>query len=183
MILVIFGAPGVGKGTQAELLSERKGIPHISTGAALRQAIEDGTELGKTAQQFVEAGKLVPDNIVTGIVRETLNHEEYKKGCILDGFPRTMAQAATLDEILKEQGREITCVLNVDVDNNEIVQRMLNRGRKDDTEEIIRERLNIYSSSTFPLLEYYKQRGKLCTIDGNGTIEDVYNRIASLIKD
>jgi adenylate kinase len=183
MILVVFGAPGVGKGTQAELLSERKGIPHLSTGAALRQAIQDGTELGKTAKQFVESGRLVPDEIVTGIVRETLAHEEYKNGCILDGFPRTMAQAETLDAILKEQGREVACVLNVDVENDEIVQRMLKRGRQDDTEEIIRERLNVYTTSTLPLLEYYKKQGKLCKIDGNGNIEEVYERISSLVKD
>ncbi|MES2765747.1 MAG: adenylate kinase [Bacteroidota bacterium] len=183
MILVVFGAPGVGKGTQAELLSQRRGIPHLSTGAALRQAIDEQTELGKTAKQFVEAGRLVPDEIVTGIVRETLTHDEFKKGCILDGFPRTMAQAEELDSMLKELGREVTCVINVDVNSDEIVERMLKRGRKDDTEEIIRERLNVYTNSTFPLLEYYKQRGKLCTIDGNGDIEDVYGRIVATLKD
>jgi len=182
MILVVFGAPGVGKGTQAELLSQRKGIPHLSTGAALRQAITEGTELGKTAKSYVEAGRLVPDEIVTGIVRETLAGAEYTQGCILDGFPRTRSQAEALDEILRETNREIDCVINVDVDGDEIVQRMLKRGRQDDTEEIIRERLAIYNASTMPLLEYYKERGKLCTIDGNAEIEEVYERISSVMQ-
>lgn len=182
MILVVFGAPGVGKGTQAELLSKRRAIPHLSTGAALRQAIAEKTGLGITAKEFVEAGRLVPDEIVTGIVKETLEHDEYKSGCILDGFPRTKAQAEALDAILQAQGRAVSCVINVDVKSDEIVRRMLNRGRQDDTEEIIRERLAVYENSTFPLLEYYKQRGKLCTVDGNSDVEEVYGKIEKVIN-
>ena len=182
MIIVLFGAPGVGKGTQAELLASRKQVPHLSTGEAFRQAIREETELGKIVKNYVESGKLVSDEIVTGIVREAMNRPEYSGGCILDGFPRTQSQAESLDAILLEAGKDISCVVNIDVANEEIIGRMLNRGRKDDTEAVIRDRLEIYNSQTAPLLEYYGSHGKLISVDGNADVETVYARIDSVLS-
>ncbi len=182
MIIVLFGAPGVGKGTQAELLAERKKVPHLSTGEAFRQAIREETELGKIAKNYVESGKLVPDDIVTGIVREAMNRPEYTGGCILDGFPRTQAQAESLDAILKAAGTEIRCVVNINVGNEEIVSRMLKRGRKDDAEDVIRHRLEVYNAQTAPLLEYYANHNKLISVDGNADVETVYARIDAVLS-
>lgn len=181
MIIILFGAPGVGKGTQAALLAERIGMPHLSTGDAFRQAIKAETPLGKTAKEYVESGRLVPDDIVTGIVREAIIKPEYTDGCILDGFPRTYVQARTLDEMLAELGRTVGKVINLETANEEIVQRMLKRGRKDDTEDVIRDRLAIYSAETAPLLDYYAAAGKLLTIDGNADVETVYERITAAL--
>ncbi|MBK9249031.1 MAG: adenylate kinase [Ignavibacteria bacterium] len=181
MIIVLFGAPGVGKGTQAELLAVRKNVPHLSTGEAFRQAIREETELGKIAKNSVESGKLVPDEIVTGIVREAMNKPEYSRGCILDGFPRTQSQAESLDIMLQKAGKEINCVVNINVANEEIVSRMLKRGRKDDAEDVIRHRLEVYNAQTAPLLEYYASHNKLISIDGNADVETVYARIESVI--
>lgn len=178
MIIVFFGAPGVGKGTQAALLAERTHVPHLSTGEAFRQAIREETAMGKTAKDYVESGRLVPDDIVTGIVREAMMKPGYAGGCILDGFPRTYGQASVLDDMLAELGRSIGKVVNIEVDNEEIVQRMLRRGRKDDAEDVIRERLAIYEAETAPLLEYYAKAGKLVSVDGNADVETVYSRIA-----
>ncbi len=182
MVIVFFGAPGVGKGTQAALLAERRGVPHLSTGEAFRQAIHNNTPLGKTAKEFVESGRLVPDDIVTGIVREALQKEDYSRGCILDGYPRTKAQAIALDNMLAELGRTVGKVVNIEVENEEIVQRMLNRGRKDDTESVIRDRLLIYNNETAPLLSYYDEQQKLASVDGNSEIETVYQRIISVLQ-
>ena len=181
MIIVLFGAPGVGKGTQAVLLAERKNIPHLSTGEALRQAIAAKTELGIIAKQVVESGQLVSDEIVTGIVQEALSKPEYKNGCILDGFPRNQNQAEALDSLLKSIQREIHCVINISVDNEEIVSRLLNRGRKDDAENVIRHRLEIYNEQTAPLLDYYTKSGKLMSVDGNADVEEVYRRIDAML--
>lgn len=181
MIIVLFGAPGVGKGTQAALLAERTGMPHLSTGDAFRQAIKAETALGETAKEYVESGRLVPDDVVTGIAREAIMQPEYANGCILDGFPRTYVQARALDEILAELGRTVGKVINIEVANEEIVQRMLKRGRKDDTEVVIRDRLAIYNAETAPLLDYYTVAGKLLSIDGNADVETVYERIAAAL--
>lgn len=182
MIIVMFGAPGVGKGTQAAILAERKGVPHLSTGEAFRSAISAGTELGKIAQSYVQSGGLVPDEIVTGIVKEAMAKPEYSSGVILDGFPRTLGQAKALDELLDEQGKAISHIVNITVDNEEIVKRMLLRGRQDDNEDIIRHRLNVYNEQTAPLLEYYAGSGKMLNIDGDADIETVYARIDSSVS-
>ncbi|MBI3259504.1 MAG: adenylate kinase [Ignavibacteriae bacterium] len=181
MIIVLFGAPGVGKGTQAALLSERKNIPHLSTGEALRQAIAAQTELGRVAKQIVESGQLVSDEIVTGIVKEAMDKPEYSNGCIFDGFPRNQSQAEALDSLLEAVGKEIDSVINIKVANEEIVDRMLKRGRKDDSEEVIRHRLDIYNNQTAPLLDYYTNHGKLISIDGNADVEEVYARIENIL--
>lgn len=182
MVIVFFGAPGVGKGTQAALTAERTHVPHLSTGEAFRQAIREGTAMGKAAKEYVESGRLVSDDIVTGIVREALMKPEYAAGCILDGFPRTFGQARSLDIMLQELGRAVGKVINIEVDNEEIVQRMLKRGRKDDAEDVIRDRLAIYNAETAPLLEYYSETGKLTTVDGNADVETVYQRIAHALE-
>jgi adenylate kinase len=181
MIIVMFGAPGVGKGTQAALLAERKNIPHLSTGDAFRAAISAGTEMGLIAKSYVESGGLVPDEIVTGIVREALEKPEYSGGTILDGFPRTLGQAQALDELLQKSNLSISHVINIAVDTEEIVQRMLKRGRVDDNEQVIRHRLNVYNEQTAPLLEYYAGSGKMLTVDGNADVEEVYQRITNLL--
>lgn len=181
MIIVLFGAPGVGKGTQAALLAERKNIPHLSTGEALRQAIAAQTELGRIAKQIVESGQLVSDEIVTGIVKEAMSKPEYSVGCIFDGFPRNQSQAEALDSILTGIGKEIDSVINIKVANDEIVGRMLKRGRKDDEESVIRHRLDVYNNQTAPLLDYYTKSGKLISIDGNADVEEVYARIENIL--
>jgi adenylate kinase len=182
MIIVMFGAPGVGKGTQAALLAERKGVHHLSTGEAFRSAIAAGTELGKTAQGFVQSGGLVPDEIVTGIVEEAMSKPEFASGAILDGFPRTLGQAQALDMLLDVQGKSIAHIINITVDNEEIVKRMLLRGRQDDNEDVIRHRLNVYNEQTAPLLEYYAGSGKMINIAGDADIETVYARIEECLR-
>ncbi len=183
MVIILFGAPGVGKGTQAVLLAERLNIAHLSTGDALRQAIKNGTEVGKLAKRYVDAGDLVPDEVVTRIVEETLALPQYGAGVILDGFPRSVAQAEALDTILAQHKKEITHVINIGVDNEEIISRLLMRGRKDDTEQIIRHRMNVYSTETAPLLDYYgRLNGTLKHIDGNADVEEVYNRIRTIFS-
>jgi adenylate kinase len=177
MIIIMFGAPGVGKGTQAAIAAERKNILHLSTGEAFRNAISAGTEMGNIAKNYVESGGLVPDEIVTGIVKEALQKPEYSKGAILDGFPRTLVQARSLDDMLSELGKDIKMIINITLDGEEIVQRMLKRGRQDDNESIIRHRLNVYNEQTAPLLEYYQSSGKMVNIDGNADVETVHTRI------
>lgn len=183
MVIILFGAPGVGKGTQAALLSERLNIAHLSTGDALRNAIKNETEVGKLAKRYVDAGDLVPDDIVTRIVEETLSLPQYTSSVILDGFPRSVAQAEALDGILDRHKKSISYVINVAVDNDEIVQRLLQRGRKDDTEEIIRHRMNVYNNETAPLLDFYgRMNGVLRHVDGNAEVEEVYHRITTILS-
>lgn len=183
MVIILFGAPGVGKGTQAALLSERLNIAHLSTGDALRNAIKNGTEVGALAKRYVDAGDLVPDEIVTRIVEETLDLPQYGSSVILDGFPRSVAQAEALGQILARHNKPIDHVINIAVSNDEIVQRLLQRGRKDDTEEIIRHRMNVYNNETAPLLDFYGTiDGVLKDVDGNADVEEVYTRIQSLLS-
>jgi adenylate kinase len=180
MIALFFGAPGVGKGTQAALFAEREGIPYLSTGEAFRAAIAAQTEVGKLAQEYVDSGGLVPDDVVTRIVEETLAVPKFANGAILDGFPRTLAQATALDTILAARGTKVTLVVNIVVDREEIVQRLLARGRKDDKEDIIRHRFAVYEQETAPLLEYYK--AVVQTIDGNADVETVYARVKAALS-
>jgi adenylate kinase len=179
MIALFFGAPGVGKGTQAALFADREGLPYLSTGEAFRAAIANQTDVGKLAQGYVDAGQLVPDDVVTRIVEETLAAPKFAKGAILDGYPRTLAQARALEEILKSRGESVSLVVNIVVEREEIVQRLLQRGRKDDKEEIIRHRFAIYEQETAPLLDFYKSLVK--TIDGNADVEMVYSRTKSAL--
>ncbi|MFN9151204.1 MAG: adenylate kinase [Bacteroidota bacterium] len=177
MILVLFGAPGVGKGTQAVILAEKLGIAHLSTGDAFRAAIKNQPAVGMLAKEYVDSGKLVPDEVVTRIVEEAMSGTQFADGCILDGFPRTRAQADALDQLLAKKGLSIGRVVNLEVDDETIIARLLQRGRADDTEAIIRDRLNVYNNETAPLLEYYGEKGLLRSVNGIGDVEEVSSRV------
>lgn len=175
--LIIFGAPGAGKGTQAEIISEKLGLYHFSTGEYLREAISQGSELGKIAKAIVDKGNLVPDDIMIKIVKEALTNNVKNGGFILDGFPRTIGQAMTLSKIFKELGLNNIKVLHLIVDEKELIRRLQNRGRTDDGEEIIKIRLNVYEKTTKPIIEYYSKAGNVIDIDAHGEIVDVNNKI------
>lgn len=182
MIIVLFGAPGVGKGTQAVILAEKLGVAHLSTGDAFRTAIKNQTPVGQLAQEYVSAGKLVPDQIVARIVEEAMSNGAFADGCILDGFPRTRTQAEALEQMLASKGAEITRVVNIAVDDQTIISRLLQRGRSDDQEDIIRHRLSVYNDETAPLLDFYGSKNLLTTIDGIGAVDDVNARILAAIQ-
>lgn len=179
--IVLLGAPGAGKGTQAAILIERMGIPHISTGDMLRQAGADGTEIGLKAKAVMDSGKLVSDEIVIVIAEERLSQLDAQKGFVLDGFPRTRAQAEALDATLEKLGTPLECCLAVTVDSEAVVARLLKRaeleGRADDNEETIRKRMSVYDEQTAPLLDYYGNQGLLSSVDGMGSVESVSGRI------
>ncbi len=184
LVLVLFGAPGVGKGTQAQILAEKLGIAHLSTGDAFRTAIANQTAVGKQVQRYVESGALVPDELVSQIVAEELQKPQYRSGVVLDGFPRTIAQAQALEKILSDLGMSVTAVINLVVPEDVIIDRLVKRGRKDDRPDIIRHRLEVYHKETAPLLQYYQEHSTIpvITIDGNADIETVNQRILSAIK-
>jgi adenylate kinase len=179
--LLIFGPPGVGKGTQAKLIAENFGLFHLSTGEYLRKAISEETELGKRAKEIVEGGSLVPDDIMIGIVKEALVKNITKNGFILDGFPRTIPQAKALAKIFEELKYDNILVLHLIADENELVRRLLNRGRGDDTEDTIKHRLRIYENSTKPVIDFYKD--STIEINGVGEIEDINGEIFIKLKD
>lgn len=182
MIIILFGAPGVGKGTQAQILADNLGIAHLSTGDAFRAAIKGSTEVGLIAKQYVDSGRLVPDDVTARIVEEAMANPNCANGVILDGFPRTQTQATALESILAKIGTVIHKVVNLDVDNDTIVQRLLARGRADDTEEVIKNRLSVYHQETAPLIEHFTKLGILEHVNGVGTITDVSQRILSAVK-
>jgi adenylate kinase len=152
-------------------------IPHLSTGDMLRQAFADQTEIGILSQQYMSAGKLVPDPVILQLMGHRLSQSDCQNGCLFDGFPRTLGQAAALDAFLEERGMPLDGVLELKVDTEQIVERLAGRGREDDQPEIIRQRLEGYQRLTEPLVDYYKQRGLLYTIDGMGTPDEVFERI------
>jgi adenylate kinase len=174
---VLLGPPGAGKGTQAQVLCERLGVPAISTGDMLREAVSEGSELGRKVQGVMAAGGLVDDGMMAEVVRERLAKSDTRRGFLLDGYPRTLPQAETLAGILRDAGRELNAVLLVDVPEDELVRRALLRGRADDKEDVIRERLRVYREKTEPLIGYYRQRGLLRELDGNRPIEEVTARM------
>ena len=186
MRLVLLGAPGSGKDTQGEKLVAHFGIPKISTGDALRAAVKAGTELGKKAKATMDAGGLVDNAIVIGIVEERLAQPDARKGCILDGFPRNTAQAQVLDQMLSKLGQPgISKAVHLHVSDEEIVRRLLDRaqkeGREDDKEDVIRKRIAVYNAETHPLLDFYAKQGKVVTVAGIGSMEDIFNRILKAI--
>ena len=178
--LVIMGPPGAGKGTQAKILSERLRVPHVSSGDIFRANVETGTELGRRAGEYVLRGEYVPDELTNAMVRDRLYRPDCKEGFILDGYPRTPAQVDYLDQILADHAAPLDRVLELTVDTDAIVERLLKRaqleGRVDDTADVIRRRLEVYAEQTLPLTTLYAERGLLIRIDGMGSIEEVSAR-------
>lgn len=181
MRLLIFGPPGAGKGTQALFISKRYNIPHISTGDLFRENISNNTPLGIEAKRYSESGELVPDTVTNAMVRTRLLKEDCANGFLLDGFPRTPAQAEALDVMMPE-GTHIQVVLNMIVPVEELLKRLSTRGRQDDELETIRRRLRIYTDTTEPLAKFYDKRGILRNIIGVGTIEEITQRITNAIE-
>ncbi len=184
--IVIFGAPGSGKGTQSDLLIKEYNLAHISTGDVLRAEMKAGTPLGKTAEGYIKEGKLVPDSIIIDMLRETLlSLDGDKAGVIFDGFPRTIAQAEELDKMLAAQGESVTCVIGLEVDEEELIQRIILRGqtsgRSDDNHETVKKRLDTYNNQTLPLRDYYIRQGKYIKIVGVGAIDDIFANIKKAI--
>ena len=177
MRLILLGPPGAGKGTQAKILVEAYGIPQLSTGDILRAAIADKTPLGLEAKAIMDRGDLVSDTIVNGIVSERIDAEDCKPGFILDGFPRTIAQAEALDDMLRAKGIKLDAVIELTADADELVRRVIQRSkdsnRPDDNPEVIRKRLDVYQTSTAPLVDYYSRQGLVKTVDGMEAVETV----------
>jgi adenylate kinase len=186
MRLVLFGAPGSGKGTQATRLKERLGVPHISTGDLLRAEIKAETGLGKKAKALVDAGQLVPDDIMLGIIEHRLGEPDAKPGFILDGYPRNLAQADALDNVLARIGQPLDVVVKLDVPNESILDRCKTRfakeGRPDDNPATVKRRLGIYADQTAPVADFYKQRGKLQVVDGVGELDAVTQRVLDVLS-
>jgi len=180
MRLLFVGPPGAGKGTQAARVAGRLGIPHISTGDMFRHHVSTGTELGKLVDSIMKAGEYVPDEITVAMLRERLNEPDAADGYILDGFPRTEGQVAALDGLIGEDGLDTVVVLEVDEDA--LVERLLARGRADDTEETIRNRFKVYQEQTAPLLEIYGDRGLIKEVDGIGEVDEITDRILSALE-
>ena len=184
--IILFGAPGCGKGTQAVRIKEKYNINHISTGEVIRDEIANGTELGKSMQEYIAAGKLAPDSIVIGMIRNYMNDHKDAAGNIFDGFPRTTAQAEEFDRILAENGESVNVMIYMDVPEEELVKRILLRGkdsgRADDaSEEVIRNRISVYREQTAIVAEHYSKQGKYAAIDGVGTMDEVFERICAAI--
>ena len=179
--LVLLGAPGAGKGTQAERLSQALGVPAISTGDIFRRNVAERTELGQRAQRYMDAGEYVPDEVTNDMVDDRLSQADAANGFLLDGYPRTIEQVRALDDMLSAQGHQLDVVVELTVDTEAVVQRLLGRaqeqGRSDDTDVVIRRRLEVYEEQTAPLAEHYHQRGLLVRVDGMGEISEVTQRL------
>jgi len=183
--LIIFGPPGSGKGTQSVKIAEKYNLVHISTGEIFRREIKNQSELGIKVRQIIENGELVPDELLVDILRSALLQAGTTAGFIFDGFPRTLRQAVDLDNLLGESGESVSMVIALDVDEEEVVNRLLKRaqleGRKDDTEEVIRNRMTVYHAQTHPLMDYYKTKGKLVSLRGVGSVDEIFSGICNLI--
>jgi len=184
--IVIFGAPGAGKGTQSDKMIEKYGFGHISTGDVLRNEIKNGTELGKTAKGYIDNGQLIPDELMVDIlasVYDTFGKEH--KGVIFDGFPRTIPQAEALKKMLAERGHKVAAMIELSVPEDELMARLINRGkesgRSDDNEETIKKRLNVYNTQTSPLIDWYEKEGVHHHVEGLGTVDDIFGRISAVI--
>lgn len=185
--VILVGPPGAGKGTQAKLLQETLGLPQVSTGDLFRFNLKNETELGQLAQTFMDRGELVPDEVTVAMVEDRLSMDDCAEGAILDGFPRTLAQAKALDELLAKLGGQIDIVPSIEVPQDVLVERLLNRaileGRADDNEETIRTRMQVYENQTKPLLDYYGQKNLVVPVNGQQTIEDVQKDLVQVIEE
>ncbi|BAZ45044.1 adenylate kinase [Chondrocystis sp. NIES-4102] len=179
--LIFLGPPGAGKGTQAQIIAEAHQIPHVSTGDILRAAVVLQTPLGKQAKDYMDRGELVPDALILDLIQERLSYEDTSNGWILDGFPRNVNQATFLAELLAKLDQSADCVLNLEVPDDVLVTRLLARKRKDDNEETIRRRLEVYHQDTVPVIDFYQQQATLKTINGNKTMEEVTQDLVSAI--
>jgi len=186
MRLIFMGPPGAGKGTQANFVAQRYGIPAISTGDIFRANVTRGTELGLEAQRFMDAGEYVPDAVTNLMVRNRIDEPDAEPGFLLDGYPRTLAQVEELDGMIAFTGHALDAVVSLTVDSDEIVERLLQRaqleGRADDTEDVIRRRQELYAEQTAPLIEVYRDRGLLIEVDGMGEVDDVTGRILAALE-
>ena len=184
--LILLGPPGAGKGTQAEKIGERLNIPAISTGDIFRANVAERTELGETAQRYMDAGEYVPDEVTNAMVADRLGQDDARTGFLLDGYPRTEPQVAELDRMLADAGVGLDAVVELTADNEEVVARLLGRaqeqGRTDDTESVIRRRLEVYAEQTEPLVRLYRERGLLVEVDGMGEIDAVTHRIFDALE-
>ncbi|MFZ4509840.1 MAG: adenylate kinase [Candidatus Nanopelagicales bacterium] len=187
MRLLIMGPPGAGKGTQAVVLASALGVPHISTGDIFRANVSAGTPLGEEAQRYMDAGDYVPDSITNAMVRDRISHDDCRPGFLLDGYPRTLEQVNELDMMLQADGNRLDRVVELTVDTEEVVDRLLKRaqeqGRADDTADVIRRRLEVYFDQTAPLVAVYRERGILLQVDGAGDVAEVSERILSALRD
>jgi adenylate kinase len=179
--LVLVGPPGAGKGTQATALSEKLSIPHISTGDLFRKNIAEETELGKQVKHILDSGGLVPDEVTNQMLIERLEHPDTANGFLLDGFPRNIGQAEVLSKVLAESDQKLDAVVQLVVDEEVVVRRLLARGRSDDNEDVIRHRQHVYRSETAPLLDYY--RDVLVTVDGVGEVDEITDRVLAALRD
>ena len=184
--MLLLGPPGAGKGTQALRLVAKLGIPQISTGDMLRGAVAAGTEIGRKAQDYMDRGELVPDAVVIGVAEERLSQSDAESGFVLDGFPRTAAQAEALDTLLEGLGTNLERCVAIEVDEDSLVTRLLGRaqieGRSDDSEDTIRTRMSVYRAQTAPLVDYYRKRGILAEVNGLGSVEEVAKRIEEALS-
>ncbi len=181
------GPPGAGKGTQAVVLASALGVPHISTGDIFRANVSSGTPLGEEAQRYMDAGEYVPDSITNAMVRDRISHDDCQPGFLLDGYPRTLEQVNELDMMLQADGNRLDRVVELTVDTEEVIDRLLKRaqeqGRADDTADVIRRRLEVYFDQTAPLVAVYRERGILLQVDGAGDVAEVSERILSALRD
>jgi adenylate kinase len=185
MRILLLGAPGSGKGTQAALLTRQLGLPHISTGALLRAAVSAGTELGKKAKAVMDRGDLVSDDIMLGLIEERLGQKNAQHGFVLDGYPRNIAQAEALDALLQRLGQPVDEALQIDVNEEQVIARISGRaaaeGRVDDDEAVVRNRMKVYAEQTAPVIAFYARQGILTRVLGEGAIEEVFQRIISVL--
>ena len=187
MIIILLGPPGAGKGTQAVRLVKNRGFVQLATGDMLRQAIVNGTELGLRAKSVMDSGQLVDDEIILGMIGERLDSDECKKGVILDGFPRTIVQAEGLDEMLAGMGRKIDLVIEIQVDERVLADRIIGRAKEsteargDDTVEVLQSRMTVYHESTAPIIPYYEKRGKISVVDGMRPMDEVASAIDAIL--
>lgn len=186
MRIVLLGAPGSGKGTQAALLEKKLGVPHISTGVLFREAVSKQTPLGKQVKSILDRGELVPDDLTLGLLEERMTKPDAEQGFILDGYPRNLAQAKSLDELMERLDRPVQEAILIEVDTEEVIERISRRaaeeGRSDDSEDVVRKRMEIYEEQTAPVAGYYAERGLLTRVLGTGSIEEVLELILSVLK-